>query len=143
MIRRYQKDDIPHIVELEKKHLLSSLEESFYLESLTNPLSYHFVIEENNKIIGFVSSIFDGTNLEILNLVIQREEQSKGYGTKLLTALFEWVAPLGLMHIFLEVRKTNYKAISFYQKLGFKIIHVRKEYYCNKEDALVMQKRWS
>jgi ribosomal-protein-alanine N-acetyltransferase len=41
--------------------------------------------------------------------------------------------------MYLEVRKSNNGAISFYNKYGFDILYERKGYYRNPpEDALVM-----
>ena len=39
----------------------------------------------------------------------------------------------------LEVKEDNLKAISLYKKHGFKVIHIRKNYYKDK-DALIMEK---
>ncbi|MDE6661689.1 MAG: ribosomal protein S18-alanine N-acetyltransferase [Anaeroplasmataceae bacterium] len=140
MIRPYKKEDINHIVELEKNHLESSLEESFYLNDLANPFARHYVFEVDSKIIGFVSSVFDGFSLEILNFVIDKAYQTKGYGTKALAMVLDELVPLGLNNVSLEVRESNKKAIHVYEKLGFKTIRIRKEYYKNKEDAYFMQK---
>ncbi|MDE7161529.1 MAG: ribosomal protein S18-alanine N-acetyltransferase [Anaeroplasmataceae bacterium] len=140
MFRFYKNEDIPQIVELEKKHLESTLGEEYYQKDLTNSLAKHYVCEEDGHIIGFVSSVFDGFSLDILNVVIDQAYQSKGYGTKLLTSLFDGLLLLGLNHVSLEVRESNTKAIGLYEKLGFKTVRTRKEYYKNKEDALFMLK---
>ena len=140
MFRFYKEGDIPRIVELEKKCLESSLGEEYYRNDLNNPLAKHYVCEEDGCMIGFVSSVFDGFSLEILNVVIDKAYQSKGFGTKLLTSLFDGLLSLGLNHVSLEVRESNKKAIGLYEKLGFKTVRIRKEYYKNKEDALFMLK---
>lgn len=137
MIRKYNKEDIKRIVELEKENLLSSLEEAYYISDLTNPLAYHYVIEENNYVIGFVSTIYDGFSLEILNIVIDKSYQSKGYGINLLTYVLDEIMPNSVA---LDVRESNLKAINLYRKLNFKEIRIRKNYYSNNENAIVMQK---
>lgn len=140
MIRRYRKEDIKRIVELETNHLESSLEEDYYLNDLNNPLARHYVFGKNEIIIGFVSSIFDGSALEILNLVVEKEYQSKGYGTKAFASFLDELVLQGLTNVTLEVRESNKRAIHFYEKFGFKTVRIRKEYYSNKEDAYFMQK---
>ncbi len=140
MIRRYNEEDISRIVALEKENLLSSLEEEFYFLNLDNPFAYHYVLMEQEEIIGFVSSIFDGNLLEILNLVIDKKYQSKGYGTRLLKEVFVELMSKGLKRVILEVRESNTKAKALYSSLGFKTISIRYSYYANKENALVMQK---
>ena len=41
---------------------------------------------------------------------------------------------------YLEVRENNFAAIDLYNKFGFQQISLRKEYYSNGEDAIVMIK---
>lgn len=140
MLRKYQQEDIKAIVELEHMHLDSSLEASYYEADLKNPLAYHYVWEEQGKIIGFISSVFDGVSLEILNFVVHRSFQSMGYGTKIFSTLLDELVLKDLNQVSLEVKESNLKAIFFYQKFGFKEIRVRKAYYPNHENALVLQK---
>lgn len=142
MIRLYKKEDIPQIVELEKENLLCSLDEEYYIQDLKNPLARHYVWIEDKKIVGFVSSIFDGSLLEILNLVIHKSYQSMGYGTRLLKSVFDELLANGLERIILEVRKSNQKAIRLYEKFDFRVVLVRQRYYSNGEDALVMLKEF-
>lgn len=140
MIRLYKKEDINRIVELEHAHLESSLGEEYYLKDLKNPFARHYVYEKDHFIIGFISSIFDGTSLEILNFVIDRNYQSLGYGSKLLAFLLDELISFELHDVSLEVRNSNQKAISLYEKFGFKPIRIRKQYYKNGDDAYFMQK---
>ena len=50
---------------------------------------------------------------------------------------------LGATIVFLEVRVSNFRAISFYEKFGFKRDAIRYNYYAgsSKEDALLMSKQ--
>jgi ribosomal-protein-alanine N-acetyltransferase len=137
MLRKYNLNDVDRIVDIENKTLHNSLGVDFYNRDLENPLANHFVYEVNNKVIGFVSSYFDGEIIEILNFCIDPEFQSKGFGTKLMNDFF---GELKANSSILEVRSSNNKAIGLYEKFGFKTIRIRKEYYSNGEDALFMQK---
>lgn len=137
MLRKYNLNDVDRIVDIENKTLHNSLGVDFYNRDLENPLANHFVYEVNNKVIGFVSSYFDGEIIEILNFCIDPEFQSKGFGTKLMNDFF---GELKAYSSILEVRSSNKKAIGLYEKFGFKTIRIRKEYYSNGEDALFMQK---
>ena len=137
MLRKYELRDVEVIVEIENKTLHNSLGIDFYTRDLENPLANHYVYEFENKVIGFVSSYFDGEIIEILNYCIDPEYQSKGFGTKLMEEFFKQQNALSAI---LEVRSSNVKAIGLYQKFDFKTIRIRKQYYSNGEDALFMQK---
>ena len=137
MLRKYELRDVEVIVDIENKTLHNSLGVDFYTRDLINPLANHYVYEFENKVIGFVSSYFDGEIIEILNYCIDPEYQSKGFGTKLMEEFFKQQNAISAI---LEVRSSNVKAIGLYQKFEFKTIRIRKEYYSNGEDALFMQK---
>ena len=137
MLRKYELRDVEVIVDIENKTLHNSLGVDFYTRDLINPLANHYVYEFENKVIGFVSSYFDGEIIEILNYCIDPEYQSKGFGTKLMEEFFKCQNAISAI---LEVRSSNVKAIGLYQKFDFKTIRIRKEYYSNGEDALFMQK---
>ena len=137
MLRKYEITDVEVIVDIENKTIHNSLGVDFYTRDLLNPLANHYVYEFDNKVIGFVSSYFDGEIIEILNYCIDPEYQSKGFGTKLMEEFFKCQNAVSAI---LEVRSSNVKAIGLYQKFDFKTIRIRKEYYSNGEDALFMQK---
>ena len=137
MLRKYELRDVEVIVEIENKTLYNSLGVDFYTRNLDSPFANHYVYEFENKVIGFVSSYFDGEIIEILNYCIDPLYQSKGFGTKLMEEFFKQQNAISAI---LEVRSSNVKAIGLYQKFDFKTIRIRKEYYSNGEDALFMQK---
>lgn len=140
MLRRYEKKDIDGIINIENTVLGSSLGYDYYLKDLTNDLAYHYVYIIDDKIIGFISTICDGYSLEILNFAIIKEYQNQGYGKKILSSILNDFSARGVVNMILEVRKSNEKAIKLYEKLGFRTIRIRKNYYKDLEDALFMQK---
>ena len=137
MLRPYRIDDIDRIVEIENNTLDHSLGIDFYTKDLNNPFAKHYVYEIDEKIVGFISSYFDGEIIEILNFCVDNIFQSQGYGSKMLSAFFNQFEANSSI---LEVRVSNERAIHVYEKFGFKTIRIRKEYYSNGEDALFMQK---
>ena len=99
-----------------------------------------FVAIKNERIVGHIifSSVLDEGHL--LNVCVSKGDQSSGIGKQLIDHGIDCLAKSGVTQIFLEVRRTNIKAICLYQWLGFKQIGVRVGYYkgpASKEDALV------
>ncbi|MBR4496863.1 MAG: ribosomal protein S18-alanine N-acetyltransferase [Acholeplasmatales bacterium] len=141
MIRRLKEDDILKIVELENSTLNTSLGYDMLKSSLENEMAYFFVLEENEKILGYISTMFDGQIVEILNFCVDNNYQHKGLGTKILAFIDNYFIKLNAESIILEVRDKNINAIKIYEKFGFKKIHVRKNYYSNGDDALILNKK--
>lgn len=139
MIRRLKEEDISSVISLENETLNSSLGENILKDSITNPMAYFFVLEINKKIIGYISTMFDGEIVEILNFAINKENQHKGYGKELLIYIDNYFYSLKAKSMILEVRDKNVAAINIYNKFGFKKIHVRKSYYSNGDDAYILE----
>ncbi len=143
MIRKYNKSDVSNIILLENKVLHTTLGDSLYLD-LDNSFTRHYVyIDDNNNLIGYISSMFDGEMISIENFCVDSNSQNKGIGSSLLEKLLADCYkenPSEIIGAILEVRKSNSRAIHVYEKLGFKVIHIRKNYYSDNEDAIVMQK---
>jgi ribosomal protein S18 acetylase RimI-like enzyme len=77
---------------------------------------------------------------EILNIAVHPAFRRNGIGRKLFEATVEKCLSQNVESIWLEVRKNNDEAVSFYKKNGFEVIYTRKDYYQNPvDDALVMK----
>lgn len=140
MIRAYKKEDIDEIVALELDTLGTTLGKEMLIDNLSNELSYFYVYEENNHILGYISISFDGYQGEILNFCVNKDYQHKGIGSKLLNELMNLLIEKGAKSFILEVRESNNNAIRLYEKFGFKEISIRKNYYSNLENAKVLLK---
>ena len=80
------------------------------------------------------------TECEILNIAVRPATQKSGIGQKLLDSVFEECFRRQVRYIWLEVRRNNENAITFYRKNNFQPVYTRKKYYRNPvDDALVMK----
>ena len=95
---------------------------------------YQLVID--NKEIGYVETIPNIDYLEITDVLIYEEYRGKGYSKELINYIFKNVK---YNKIILEVSVNNHIAISLYKKYGFKEINIRKNYYRDGSDALIME----
>lgn len=140
MIRPLELKDIPTIVELEEEIFGESLGYDMLSEEISNPLIWFRVIEIDNEVIGYIGGYFFMDDGEIINFLINEKYQHMGYGSKLFNSIMDEAKASGIKRVTLEVRRSNMKGINFYTKHNFKEISVRKHYYKNGEDALVMMK---
>ena len=101
------------------------------------------VLKYKKNILGYAFFSVVGTDSHLLNITVSKNYQGRGYGKKILEKVLFQSKVLGATIVFLEVRVSNYKAINFYEKFGFKRDAVRYNYYDGnpKEDALLMSKQ--
>jgi len=138
-IRKMDISDIPFVYDNEIKIFGRSLgEKTLYNEILYNDLAHYYLAVINDERVGYVGSWFTLPNAEILNVFVIEEYLKLGVGKALLCKVIDLCKELDIIYLSLEVRESNLSAISFYKKLGFKKEAIRKGYYENKEDALLM-----
>jgi tRNA threonylcarbamoyl adenosine modification protein YeaZ/ribosomal-protein-alanine acetyltransferase len=84
--------------------------------------------------------IFD--ELHINSLAVADEMRRRGLAAALLRAVMRNAHASGARSATLEVRRSNDAALALYEKLGFRVEAVRREYYQDpREDALVLWHR--
>lgn len=74
----------------------------------------------------------------ITTLAVEPSYQGQGLGLLLLTHLLERAYDRGLTRATLEVRLSNQRALSLYQKFDFKEAGQRKRYYADGENARIL-----
>lgn len=97
--------------------------------------SKYFVAKQNNNVIGYIGikSIFD--EIDVMNIVIREDKRGQGIASNLLSYV---IRKNENKKIHLEVNENNISAIKLYQKFGFRVEGMRKKYYNQKEDAILM-----
>lgn len=81
------------------------------------------------KLIGFSVIYNTKFTTDLLTIGVTPEYQGKKLGFKLLLDTLKTAFNAEAVECFLEVRVSNFVAINLYEKLGFKKVGVRKEYY--------------
>jgi ribosomal-protein-alanine N-acetyltransferase len=98
------------------------------------------VLETDGEIRGYLFARVLGSEAEILNVAILPERQGQGWGRRLLQASLGRLSEQGVCDVFLEVRRSNAKALAFYARAGFQEVGVRRAYYSRPvEDAVVLR----
>lgn len=105
---------------------------------LENTRSQYIVLKAENEILGFAGIIDTLDQMEITNIVVRKDMRNKGIGNILLNRLIELSKENKKNTIFLEVNSNNLVAIKLYEKNGFKKVGLRKKYYNNTYDAILM-----
>ena len=135
---KLESKDVKQVVLLEEQFLGESLGEDMILNELNNPNVCFLSAKDNEKVIGYIGAYTFDDSIEILNFVVDEAYQRQGIGSLLFNTLLEMYDKT--KSIVLEVRYNNEKGISFYKKNNFNVISIRKHYYKNGDDAIVMMK---
>lgn len=135
-IREGVREDISHLVALEKECFSSPWSEKGFSDFFDSPYSVALVAECDGVICGYVGMYLISGEGEITNLAVTASYRRHGIGAMLISAL---KGTDGLSRLMLDVRESNIAARSLYEKSGFKIDGKRKNFYEKpREDAVLM-----
>ena len=141
-IRPMLESDIQDVINGEKEIFGESLGEDFLLQELKiNPFSYYFVLEIDEHIEGYMGTWIN-ENAEILNFYVSKEFQNMGFGSLMLDFFINLCLSVHVKSLTLEVRESNIKAIELYKKYDLKEVSIRKNYYSNGDNALLMERKF-
>lgn len=106
---------------------------------LENTNSNYIVAKMNNTIVGFAGFVILYDEADITNIVVNKHFRHMGIGTIILKALINIAKSLNMNVLNLEVNSSNIFAINLYKNLSFVQCGLRKKYYNNLDDAILMR----
>jgi len=138
-----KESHVCQVAELEKTCFSSPWSENAIRGELTNPLSFWLVAVEGDLVVGYVGSQSVMGEADMMNLAVLPAYRRQGIAEQLVLELVQHLHMQNVSCLTLEVRQSNNAAISLYEKLGFKQVGCRPNYYSNpKEAALILRKEW-
>ena len=133
------EDDLDRVMELERAIFASPWRRSFFLSDINRPQGLSVVAEDEGVGIGY--AVAWGTQeAHLANLAVCEDERGKGIGGRLLEEVIVFARRSKAESIYLEVRVSNTIARKFYADRGFVPTYMRKGYYENGEDAVIMER---
>jgi ribosomal-protein-alanine N-acetyltransferase len=91
------------------------------------------------RVAGYCAAWFVVDEIHINNIAVRPELRGRGFGTALLARVLEEGRAAGGRRAILEVRRSNADARRLYERVGFRVAGVRRDYYTDPvEDALVL-----
>lgn len=104
-----------------------------------NSNSTYYIAKLDGEIVGFAGFLKICDEANLMNIVTKISKRHLGIGKKLLESIIEEAKKQNLKTITLEVNDKNIYAINLYErKFNFKRIGLRKKYYNNTDDAILM-----
>lgn len=139
-----EQHHIKDIANIEKTVFSTPWSEEAIFDSVKN--GYYFFVAQDNQenTLGYVGISVVLDEGYIANVATHPLYRQMGVGMLLVRRLFSLARKKGLSFVTLEVRASNEKAISLYEKCGFKNEGIRKNFYSDpKEDAIIMTRRFN
>ena len=133
---------VPQVAALEKECFIDPWSQRSVASELDNPLALWLVWEEDGQL-GYVGSqtVLDETDM--MNVAVSAQARRRGIAQALVEDLCDRLRQRGSRCLTLEVRASNAPAIALYEKLGFRQVGRRHNYYSHpKEDGLILRKEW-
>lgn len=142
-VRWMNLSDIPFVYDLECEIFPSPWSVDNFLHEFDNHdrnISFIGIIEQ--QLVAYAISYIVQDEFHISNLAVAPEFRRLKIGESMLKITLQISLDKKCQLAHLEVRKNNLPAIALYQKHGFQIVGLRKNYYQNeREDALLMTRK--
>ncbi len=136
---RLKYEHLRQMAEIEKEAFDAPWSERMFIPEVESPDATYVVGTRGDEVVcyGGFHKVLDEAH--ITNIAVKKESRGKGIGKFLMSELLFRAKLNGVSSVYLEVRDNNIPAIQMYKSFGFTEIGVRKRYYNNLYDALVMR----
>jgi ribosomal-protein-alanine N-acetyltransferase len=139
------EEDLSSVCEIENLSYPNPWHKSTFIGEIhNNPISVPmvFVQKAKKEIIGYIIFWLLEDEVQINNIAVHPDYRRMGIAEKVFHCVLDQIQKDGAKFVSLEVRPSNFVARSLYNKLGFRVLGVRQNYYRNPpENALVMGKQ--
>ncbi len=144
-IRQMLPEDLEEVFSIESSDPLASWSKRMFLEEMQHPLGSCFVVlrrdGSNQPVVGFICFRNIAEESELLKICVDPNYRQLGIGRKLMRFYLDSGRRQGARVFYLEVNDSNQPAIRLYQSLSYHSSSVRKKFYQNKFDALLMVRK--
>jgi len=140
VIRKFEPRDAESVAQIaEQSPQAATWSLSVYQQLHHSKEHFAWVTESEGVVRGFlVARTLTNDEAEILNLAVAPAARRAGNATILLQTCLTEFTRQQIQRVFLEVRESNFSAISFYEKHGFTRSGRRPSYYLNPCEAAVL-----
>jgi ribosomal-protein-alanine N-acetyltransferase len=135
--------DLPAVMAIEQATFpLDAWSEGMMRGELADmPRSRHYVVAEiDGAIVAYAGLAVAADQADVQTIAVLDKHRRTGIGGAMLTELLAEAGRRGAREIFLEVRADNPQAQAVYRHFGFEEIGIRRRYYDDGTDALMMRR---
>ena len=140
MIEFLSKNDISQILDLYDGNFSDAWNKNMLESAFLNGRFLAIAKRIEQRLVAVITISTTQFDADIEGIVVDKAFRNKGYAKELLEFSENHLKTLGIEKIFLEVRVSNTPARNLYSQNGYSEISIRKKYYSDNEDAVVMAK---
>lgn len=131
-------EHLRQMAQIEREAFDQPWTENMFIPEVEDENAYYIVGVRGDEVIcyGGFHKVLDEAH--ITNIAVKSTDRGRGIGKLLMSELLARAKLVGVKYVTLEVRQNNYVAIKMYEEFGFRIEGIRKRYYNNMYDALIM-----
>lgn len=136
------KENVNDVLKLEQRCFSDPWTLKMFTAELDNDISVYIVArdEDTDCVTGYGGMWLMYDCADITNVAVDERYRREGLGSRILGLLENIAKEKGMCALTLEYRKSNTSAEALYKKLGFEQNGLRRNYYKNGEDAVLMIK---
>jgi len=139
LIREMNLTDGPFVFEEEQKIYGKTLtKQALYNDIVYNDQTRYFIAKVEDDRVGYVGIFLKESDAEIINIFVSEKYRAQGIGKKLMEKVIDICYKEKISKVNLEVRQDNKVALKMYEDLGFKLQGVLKNYYKNRDNAILL-----
>jgi len=141
VITKMERRDVREIMPIENALYPKPWTERVFTEEIEMMQRRHrlyLVGRIGRTLVGYCGLLFADDAAHVTNIAVHPQWQHRGIATEFMLELSARAVDLGFESLTLEVRHTNVAAQQLYRRFGFVPAGVRKKYYENTDDAIVM-----
>lgn len=131
--------DVAAVEAIERDGFINPYPPNTFMAQLALPHARVTVAERAGTIVGFCNYWLLADELQLLAIGTHRGHRRTGVAQALFAHMGQAAAAVGAATALLEVRADNRGAIALYQRFGFVELAVRRGYYSDGQDAVVMK----
>jgi ribosomal-protein-alanine N-acetyltransferase len=151
-IRPFQTSDLDKVIRINQTCLPENYSPDFFIDLYDRFPATFIVAEEDGKMVGYMMCRIENNLLgfasgnvkkgHVISIAVLPEHQHQGIGEALMQEALKNMKELyKAKECYLEVRVSNFPAITLYKKLGFIPKRTLHSYYADNESAYLMIKK--
>lgn len=138
LIEKMMPEHIESVLEIEKASFKTPWTQNMFLTDISQDYSIYRVVTHEGRALAYMGMLGICKEGHITNIAVSPSFRRRGLATMLINHFIDYAKKNDYEFLTLEVRVSNLGAVSLYKQLGFVQVGIRKKYYENSEDALLL-----